>query len=472
MIFELVGSRVVAPYLGNSSFVWTSLIGIILASLSLGYYIGGKLADKKATMSQLSFIVLLSAGAVIFSYLIKDIFLTFSSTIFSDYRTQTLLVSIILFSPASFLLGMISPYALKLELNDLSKSGSTAGNLYALSTLGSILGTFSAGFFLIPALGTNEMLIYLTLLLIILSFLVSFKSYLALKIIGLALIATSLIWNFSYLQVKDWDNFVDVDSQYSRMWIFDTYYSGEKVKVLLKDGVSHSAKYLNKDDLVFDYIQLYDLAFQLKDKKSEALMLGGAAYTYPQYFLNKYPESKMTVVEIDPKMTKLAEKYFDLDPYRDNLEIIHQDARIFLAKNKKKYDIIYGDAFSSYYSPPFHLTTIEALKSLKDSLKPDGMAVINIISALQGEKSTFFVKEFNTLEKLFSNIIVFYTEDRDSFDKVQNIVLVCSNDKSLNRGSFASLDKKWSDNIYYNLMIEGRGILTDNFAPVEYYNLN
>jgi spermidine synthase len=201
-------------------------------------------------------------------------------------------------------------------------------------------------------------------------------------------------------------------------------------------------------------------------------MLGGAAYTYPQYFLNKYPESKMTVVEIDPKMTKLAEKYFDLDPYRDNLEIIHQDARIFLAKNKKKYDIIYGDAFSSYYSPPFHLTTIEALKSLKDSLKPDGMAVINIISALQGEKSTFFVKEFNTLEKLFSNIIVFYTEDRDSFDKVQNIVLVCSNDKSLNRGSFASLDKKWSDNIYYNLMIEGRGILTDNFAPVEYYNLN
>lgn len=472
MIFELVGSRVVAPYLGNSTFIWTSLIGIILASLSLGYYFGGRIADKKATLKNLSLIILLSAGGVIFTYLIKDLFLSFSANIFSSYSLQILVVSIVLFSPASFLLGMISPYALKLDLNDLNKSGSTAGNLYALSTLGSIFGTFSAGFFLIPTFGTNEMLIYLALLLIILSFVVSLRAYMSVKIVALALIITSLIWNFSYLQVKDWDNFVDVDSQYSRMWIFDTNYEEERVKILLKDGVSHSAKFLDKDALVFDYIQLYDLAFQLKDKNSQALMLGGAAYTYPQYFLDKYPKASMTVVEIDPKMTKLAEKYFGLDSDRANLEIVHQDARIFLAENKKKYDIIYGDAFSSYYSPPFHLTTIEALKSMKDSLKPDGLAVINIISALQGEKSTFFIKEFATLKKLFSNIVVFYTEDKDSFDKVQNIVLVCSNNKSLGMRSFARLDKRWSDSIYYNLIIKHDGILTDNFAPVEYYNLN
>lgn len=476
MIFELIGSRVVAPYVGNSTFVWTSLIGVILASLSLGYYVGGKLADKQyAFLAKLSLIILLSAWALLFTYLIKDIFLPISAIFFTKHLLQTLIVSLVLFFLASFLLGMVSPYALKLALSDLQKSGSTAGSLYALSTLGSILGTFLAGFFLIPILGTNELLISLTLLLSLLALFISFRFFLALKIMTIVLVMLILIFNFSFTKNNYLNNFVDVDTQYSRIWIFDREYEEDIIRVLLKDNVSHSGKFLNKDGLVFDYIKIYDLATEIKKTEAEnsaitTLMVGGAAYTYPQYFLNKYDEAEMTVVEIDPKMTDLAKTYFNLDASDKDLKIVHQDARIFLSRNSQKYDIIYGDAFSSHYSPPFHLTTYEALSDLKKALKPDGLAVINIISALEGDNSKFFAKEYNTLKKLFKEVIVFSVGERSS-DQVKNIILLCTDNEKLDKSTIETIVKKYPASIYSVDNLAFSGILTDNFAPVEYYGL-
>jgi len=151
MVFELVGSRVVAPYVGTSTFVWTNLIGVILASLSLGYYLGGKMADKNPKIEVLAWIIFSSSILIVFTWLFKDLIMTYSGFIV-DNRLRALLSAIILFVPASLFLGMVSPYAFKLKLSSLKHSGETAGTLYALSTLGSIVGTFLAGFYLIPTL--------------------------------------------------------------------------------------------------------------------------------------------------------------------------------------------------------------------------------------------------------------------------------------------------------------------------------
>ncbi|MFH1533488.1 MAG: fused MFS/spermidine synthase, partial [Nitrospirota bacterium] len=146
MVLELVGSRVLAPYVGTSILVWTSLIGIILGSLSLGYYLGGRIADKKASFRILAFILFSAAILITLTTLIKSPVLTFIQTSIRDLRTASVVATILLFTPASIALGMVSPYSVKLKLHRLEATGRTVGNLYALSTIGSIVGTFLAGF--------------------------------------------------------------------------------------------------------------------------------------------------------------------------------------------------------------------------------------------------------------------------------------------------------------------------------------
>ena len=155
MIFELVGSRVLGPYFGTSIFVWTSLIGIILGSLSLGYYYGGHLADKKPTINKLACIMFQAGVFIGLMIICKDFLLQFLHTFLPGIRLSSVIASVALFFPASFLLGMVAPYAAKLKLQNLKTAGRTLGNLYAISTTGSIVGTFLCGFYLIPHFGTN-----------------------------------------------------------------------------------------------------------------------------------------------------------------------------------------------------------------------------------------------------------------------------------------------------------------------------
>ncbi len=165
MAFEIVGSRMLGPYVGTSIFVWTGIIGVILMCLSLGYYYGGKIADKKPEFKLLALIILLAGLFIGISTLIKDGLLEVLLNTLNDVKLISLLATFILFSIPSVLLGMVSPYAVRLKIKSLDKSGSTVGNLYAISTLGSITGTFLAGFYLIPSFGVIFILNQLAIIL-------------------------------------------------------------------------------------------------------------------------------------------------------------------------------------------------------------------------------------------------------------------------------------------------------------------
>jgi predicted membrane-bound spermidine synthase len=147
MIYEIIGSRLVSPYIGGSIYIWTSLIGVILGSLSLGYWLGGRLADKKPDIRHLASIIFAAAALIAITTLVKDVFLAAIASAAMILEIKAVIASLVLFAPASIFLGMVTPYAIKLKMLSLYESGRTVGNLYALSTIGSIVGTFSAGFF-------------------------------------------------------------------------------------------------------------------------------------------------------------------------------------------------------------------------------------------------------------------------------------------------------------------------------------
>jgi spermidine synthase len=198
-------------------------------------------------------------------------------------------------------------------------------------------------------------------------------------------------------------------------------------------------------------------------------MFGGAGYSYPKDFLIKYPEATIDVVEIDPKVTELAQKYFKLKE-SPRLTIYHEDARLFLNKTQEKYDVIFGDAFSSYYSLPYQLTTKEAVRKKYDILNDEGIVILNIISSIDGEKGKFLRAEYATYKTLFPQVYLFPVVDSDNGNKVQNIILVAL--KSNKDQFFNDDDPSLNDylqHLWKKTVDADMPILTDDFAPVDYY---
>lgn len=471
MIFELVGSRVLGPYFGTSIFVWTSLIGIILGSLSLGYYLGGKIADKKASFNNLSFIIFFAAVSIGLTILIKDYLLSTLASNFTGIKATSVFASLVLFLPTSVLLGMVSPYAVKLKISSLNTFGTVVGNLYAISTVGSIVGTFLSGFYLIPHFGTNKLLIILVVILVVISLLLSAKKHADIKISALivAIIGWIMIGAFNNIFGN---NLVDIDSTYNRIWIYDhnDEKTGKEIRTFLINNGNSSAMFLNNDDeLVFEYTKYYHLAKHFNPDFKTTLMIGGAGYSYPKDFLLKYPEATIDVAEIDPKVTELAKKYFNL---RENprLNIFHEDGRVYLNKTQKKYDVIFGDAFSSHYSLPYQLTTKEAIQKKYDALSDKGIVILNIISSIEGEKGQFLRAEYATYKNIFPHVYLFPVRETEDGQELQNIILVAL--KSDEKPVFNSSDKilnEYLGHLWKKEVVLDMPILTDDFAPVDYY---
>jgi spermidine synthase len=470
MIYEIAGSRVLGPYLGTSIFIWTSLIGIILGSLSLGYWLGGKLADRKPTYSALAWIVLLAAILIGLTTLIKEPFLLYLPRFISGLKWQSVAASIFLFAPASIFLGMVSPYAVRLKIKTLQTSGATVGRLYAISTVGSIAGTFAAGFYLIPAMGTTNILISITVLLA----LISITLFIPEKKTGKSIPAVVLILFTIYLFFENQSkarSYIDEDTQYCRVWIYDAVdqATGKDIRFMRINNESSSAMFLDNDELVFPYSKFYRLAEHFTPGFGSTLILGGAAFSYPKYFLGKYPDATIDVVEIDPELTQLAREHFRLkdDP---RMKIFHEDARTFLNRGDYKYDVIYGDTYKSQYTLPWHLTTLEAARKTYEMLNEGGCALLNIISSLEGAGSLFLQAELATYREVFPYVYVFAVEDPTDLLSVQSIILLAIKSpvepiwESEDEEIAGFLKQEASDKVAANLPI-----LTDEYAPVDYY---
>jgi len=226
--------------------------------------------------------------------------------------------------------------------------------------------------------------------------------------------------------------------------------------------------YLNKDTLVYEYTKYYHLAKHFHPDFKTTLMLGGAGYSYPKSFLNSYTEATIDVVEIDPKVTELAKKYFNLKE-NSRLSIYHEDGRVYLNKIQKKYDVIFGDA-SSHYSLPYQLTTKEAIQRKYDILNDDGVVILNIISAIDGEKSKFLRAEYATYKRIFPQVYLFPILEPNDGNKVQNIILIALKSKDNQNFNNADIElNEYLQHLWKKEIDDDIPILTDDFAPVDYY---
>lgn len=468
MIYELVGSRLISPYVGTSLYVWSSLIGVILGSLSLGYYLGGKLADKKAEWRVFSGVLFFAAVFIGLTIFIKHVVLEAVALFNIRSEYTALLASLFLFAPASILLGMVSPFSVKLRMSSLDSSASTVGNLYAISTIGSIAGTFAAGFVIIPFFGTTKILFFMAIALLVLSLIASAKIFLRTKIILICLFSGLMFFgNIHYIFTKS--GMIDIDTPYNKVWIDYESKANKPMVVLYTDPfAAQSAMYLYDNELVFKYTKYFRLAKHFNPGINAALMIGGCGYSYPKDFLKKFPDSTMDVVEIDPGMTQIARKYFGL---YDNarLRIFHEDARTFLNRTVNKYDVIYSDAFNSFNSVPYQLATSEAVEKMYRALNGDGLVIHNIISGINGKKGEFLRAEIATYKRYFPYVYIFRVNNEDSRES-QNIILIAL--KNTKKPSLESADRELNEylrSVWREEIVLDMPVITDDHAPVEYY---
>ena len=475
MIYEIIGSRILAPHIGTSTYTWTSLIGVILAALSLGYWLGGKTADKKPDIKILASSIFLAGGLVSVTILFKDSVLTIIAASSLPLELKAVLAAVFLFAPASVFLGFVSPYAIKLKTTSLEDTGKTVGSLYALSTIGSILGTFSAGFFLIPFVGSTRTLYFIAGSLFVLSILLAPFAISRSNIAILVIFTLGLVSNEAqtyYLCV--YHNYYDIDTKYNRVQIFETKHKkdGKPIRAMKIDpSFYQSSMYLDSDELTSEYAKFYHLIKHFKPDFKKTLMIGGAGYSFPKEYLKTYPDAEIDVVEIDPQMTAIAKRFFRLKE-NPRLKIFHQDGRVFLNQAPTaKYDAVLMDAFTSLFSVPFQLTTIEAAQQIKRVLKDDGVVIFNLGGAIEGKGSRFLRAELKTYKAVFQNVYLFKVDSEKKNLEAQNlIILALKQTRTKMFQNKASKTVSLFTHIYRKEFTFSKYLLKDDIAPIEYYN--
>lgn len=652
MIAEMLGFGIIAPHFGNALAVSSNIIGIVLLGLALGYFWGGKLADKKLHINFLSGLMLMAGLYIGFIFAFKDLIMAAARNGIPGLAQGSLIGIIVLFLPLNLLLGMILPYTLKLKIKEFTVAGKITGSAYALSSIGSITGVFLSGFILIPNLAINNILIISASILIITAAFLSPKNKFWIFTVPLIYLSFAAAENIDYKRFGKADNRLSIDgaviidksklkklddanSQYSRIEIYEGMdeASGKTVRLMRINKELHAGTFLDSDELIFRYAQFNELGGYFNPDAKKALLIGGGGYSYAKYFLGDTPlkdikkvwllngekydnnetitlpvlissdskklaqkpvlieksneepaglkleaqknfleagnqnpgqsifvdkavfqkngfvhihESKagrpgnvisgdiplfkpkavighsellapgehfnfsvplnrpsrenetvyamlhrdngnqrfdplpldgysgiesLDVVEIDPKTTEFAVKYFGLNINDPRLKIFHEDGRTFINDTKNKYDIIYVDAFRSFYAVPYQLTTIEAAQKIYEILNENGVAVFNMPTAISGKMGKFFQSEYATFKKVFPQIRIYAASSPNQQEIVQNLILLgFKSDKPIEDRE--SDDPKINEMLKYRFngeIDQNAPILTDDFAPVDYY---
>jgi len=483
LVIELVAGRILAPHVGVSLYTWTSIIGVVLAGISLGAYLGGRVADRHPHPSTLGWLLFLSGlGAFAVSPLTNLV----GPTIFhTPLMIQILLITALIFFVPSCLLGMISPVVVKLKLSSLERTGNVVGKIYAFSTLGSILGTFSTGFFLISWMGTRNILFAMGAILVLSA--PAFGGLFIRKknLVLFFVIFIPLLWVFyGYAFRPPMDEMTSLykESNYYTIQLKKNVETRESQLVtLLIDNLTHSCTDV-KDPfhLVYRYIQAYEelLTWQAGKRDSfHTLFIGGKGYTLPRYIEAKYPKAAIDVVEIDPEVTRVSLTHLGV-PKATKIRTINSDGRWFVMNqhDKEKYDFIFMDAFNDL-SVPYHLTTKEFSLQLKRLLKPDGLFLANVIDSF--DKGGFLPSYTRTLEEAFGKgkVHLAILSPSEDFIGVSNSVVVAS-PQALDMDDFGRTvkalkgEKRIShvmtqDRLRQYLKERFSVILTDDYVPVD-----
>ncbi|MFQ5998820.1 MAG: fused MFS/spermidine synthase [Candidatus Bathyarchaeia archaeon] len=469
---EILGSRLLSPHFGSSLFVWGSLIGVVLTALSLGYYYGGRISDRGPSRFTFSLTIFAAGAYILFITVLSPSIFDVVLTLKLGERFGPLAATIFLLAIPSFLLGMVSPYAIRLKAAKIVEVGSTAGNLFALSTAGSIVGTFVTVFFLIPEFEVTRILIGTSILLMIVS-VVSLS--LRAKSTAVVFIGIALAVSFTAPTTAS-GVIYEKESLYHHIVVVDNTIT--QTRTLILDNNFHSATHVNDPTrTIYTYTDYFHFGILLNPQAKNVLFVGGGGLSGPKKFLNDYERIQVYVVEIDRDVLAVAKKFFFVED-SPNLHIHESDGRVFLATSEQKYDIIVLDAFARTYIP-FHLMTKEFFEEIDTSLTEDGVVVSNIIASIDGPTSLILKSEIKTMSQVFPNVYVFPVSTLGP-SAIQNVIVVATKSPiSYSKADVVEIAKQSTvvkipefvsyASHYYEERIDTSDahVLTDNFAPVE-----
>ena len=479
LAIEFGASRLLAPYFGASLYVWGTLIGLVLVYLSIGYVIGGRLADRRPSASLL---FQLTAWAGLWIGLIPLIaypillasqqgFATLSAGLFLG----TLLGVLLLFAVPTILLGCVSPFAIRLLLRDVHTGGNTAGAVYALSTGGSILGTFLPVFWLIPTFGTRPTLIIFSVALLLLSVTGLWrepkKRFYALFV--LAVLAATAFLPQGIKPPEVGRLVFERESAYNYIQVVQ---DRTKTELILNEGQAIHSIYDSSAMTTggpWDYFLLapyFRPAQATEPVPRRIAILGLAGGTAAREYDVAFGESlKVTGVEIDPAILDVAHRYFHLN--QPNVHAVIQDARYWLATQPAaaKYDVIVMDAYQQPYIP-FHLTTREFFTLAARHLAPGGVVVVNagrtdtdyrLVEALASTMHAVYRDVFLVDVPRFTNTVVYGTSDQTSLDDVEHNLALAQEPLVKQVADSALGDGQLRVSAYHSRAY------TDDLAPVE-----
>lgn len=481
MAVELSCSRLLAPYFSSSQIVWSVIIGLIMICMSVGNILGGRSADKHGSLNRLYvYIWIASIWVALIPFIAKYLIALVAGGLILLFPSSNLVVAgsalscLIIFSLPMILLGMVSPYLVKLGVEDTENSGKITGQIYAMGTIGSIIGTFIPTFLTIPYIGTSKTFLLFALLLNIvcaLYFILSRKNGLRNTITAILVFVLLLIpINDSYAFWKS-DIVYEGESLYNYLQVEETDDS-----VILSTNVAFGVQSIYKKDgslsgYYYEYALMapYFIEDMSPEKELDVLVLGLGTGTYPKQMKKYIPNVSIDAVEIDQKIADLAYEYFNLQ--EDEANVFVNDGRSFLSTpDARQYDIILADAYQDI-TVPFHMSTVEFFQEVKDHLKPGGVLIVNV-----NIKSGSFtgVPEYlaNTVKSLFNKVY------RADLRQVTNSLLFVSDDVNMieNYKTNAKAQIDENNDLYYisryiedNLveMTEDTLLLTDDLAPVE-----
>jgi len=416
MVVELGGSRIIAPYLGTTIYTWAAVIGLVLAALSLGYYYGGNLADKYKDRKYLARIFFFAAFCTLLIPVIAKFILPF--TLLFPLAIASIISALILV-PASVFYGMVSPYAIRL-LSEGVRIGRSSGEVFALSTVGSIAGTLGTGFLLIPYFSITWIFVGAAVAMIGCGFLVHKK----MNPVDVCMFCLFLFpAGFMSFALYSSGNLVyQTNSEYYTISVYDNITIGNgSTRVLRLDDAYSTGEYPDGSP-AFGYVIEAREAYNISKNPKRALVIGVGGGTQVEELKKAFPDMMVDGVEIDRKVIQTGETYFSLK--KDNrTDIIIDDGRRFVKTTDRKYDLVVIDVFRGK-GIPSHMTTLEFVKELKNVTNPNAVVIINVISTFDGEKSRFLQLIYNTYSEEFSNVMVMPLGSEP--DKSQNIILIAT----------------------------------------------
>ena len=374
---EIAAVRLLSPYFGASTVVWANTIGIVLVALSVGYWLGGRLGDRRPHMQPLCLLALVAASLLALVPFVADPLLDLGVRALDEISAGAFLGSLVgvlaLVAIPVLLLGAVSPWALRLAVSDVEEAGRVAGRLYAISTAGSLAGTLLSALLLIPVLGTRR------------TFLVFAFAIAAVAVLGLrpvrryALVPAAILvlaaLPVGTLKASAGGRLLhETETEYQYARVIERPDGSRALE--LNEGQAQHSIYRPETVLTGD---VWDghlvLPFAVRRSAPQRVaILGNAAGTTARAYEEFFPQTRIDGVEIDAELSQIGRRFFDMN--NPNLRLYHEDARPYLRRTDARYDVISVDAYRQPYIP-FYLTTVEFFELVRDRLRPGGVLVVN-----------------------------------------------------------------------------------------------